>query len=233
MSLRRRVKRLESQERREAWETVPRFVYDVNPEAVRTSLRYVEDTSALSTSGAITYSQWGASDMFDPRTATGGHQPLEFDQFSVLYEYFYVLRSTIRVQVSPAAANAAPMYAWIVRNGHFDNASGPVATSKEVLFELNAQDIDSCIIPLPAAALPQTITSHYDAKKDGHLDNYMDGIALGWWGGAGFNGGQAPSSNAGWYLYVSAQGGNTGTAYTLVTIDYDCVFFGRINFALS
>jgi len=51
--------------------------------------------------------------MFDPDYAVGGHQPLGFDQYSALYQQFFVHRATMMTNVScPDQVSNRRVYVW-------------------------------------------------------------------------------------------------------------------------
>lgn len=64
---------------------------------------YHESALALhSTLGAPAYYYFRSNDAYDPNATGVGHQPIGFDQMMLLYEQFYVLRSSIRVKLAEA-----------------------------------------------------------------------------------------------------------------------------------
>jgi len=51
--------------------------------------------------------------MFDPNYAVGGHQPLGFDQYTALYQSFFVHRATMIANVScPDQVSTRRVYMW-------------------------------------------------------------------------------------------------------------------------
>lgn len=66
-------------------------------QAIKRSLVYVEEFQSLDpgTAGVPAIQVFRANGMYDPRVATGGHQPRGFDQFMALYDHFIVLGSKI------------------------------------------------------------------------------------------------------------------------------------------
>lgn len=65
-----------------------------------TKLRYaIEFNQTISsTSGSVGYRIFNANSMFDPRTASGGHQPRGFDQLMSMFDHYCVLSSKIVVR---------------------------------------------------------------------------------------------------------------------------------------
>lgn len=69
----------------------------IMPDRLFVKLNYVDDLHTTSTS---TTQGWlyAGNDVYDPYTATGGHQPLGHNQYSALYNKFYVRGSKISVK---------------------------------------------------------------------------------------------------------------------------------------
>lgn len=65
------------------------------PKTGRTKLRYVENLSLTGTTGAIATSMWRANSAYDPRYASGGHQPMGYDQWTTLFNHYVVVGSKI------------------------------------------------------------------------------------------------------------------------------------------
>jgi len=67
------------------------------PVSLRTKLRYVENISMSSASGAMANNVFRANSLFDPNETGTGHQPMCFDQWMTLYNHFMVIGSKITV----------------------------------------------------------------------------------------------------------------------------------------
>lgn len=70
-------------------------------------LRYVEYVSLDPAIGSVAYDTISATNLFDPYSAPGGHQPLGFDQWMAFYNHFMVLgaKCTAHVDVANTGAN--------------------------------------------------------------------------------------------------------------------------------
>jgi len=70
------------------------------PQSMSTKLRYVDSIDLAPTSSTAVGHSFLANGMYDPDTATGGHQPRGFDQYTELYRKFTVKSSKISVTFS-------------------------------------------------------------------------------------------------------------------------------------
>lgn len=73
------------------------------PNSIVTTLRYADVYTLTSTTGATTSQVWRANGCFDPDQTGGGHQPLFFDEWAAVYNYYTVLGSKIKVTLHNAS----------------------------------------------------------------------------------------------------------------------------------
>lgn len=71
------------------------------PRIGRARLRYVELSTITGTSGALSTTKFRAGGVFDPRFASGGHQPMAFDQWASLFNHYVTVGSKCTVTFSP------------------------------------------------------------------------------------------------------------------------------------
>lgn len=67
------------------------------PNSIITTLRYCENLTLTSTTGATTSKVFRANGTFDPNYTDTGHQPMFRDQWAAIYDYYTVLGSKIKV----------------------------------------------------------------------------------------------------------------------------------------
>lgn len=120
--------------------------------------RYAVNPNVASPGLAGTALLYRANGMFDPEQATGGHQPMYFDQLAALYDHFCVIGSKMTVTFSPAAGNTVPVQFNL---GVDDDATIP-SNSPVSLAEYT--DSNYGIIPVPGSP-PITRTMTWSAKK--------------------------------------------------------------------
>lgn len=77
--------------------------------------RYVENISMSQVGGALFKYQYSANGMYDPNITGGGHQPMNFDNLTALYNHYTVIGSKIKVTFSDAntTTGIVPTYAGI------------------------------------------------------------------------------------------------------------------------
>lgn len=79
------------------------------PKTKRTTLRYCNQVQLVSTGGTLAEHFMSANSLFDPDTTGVGHQPMGFDQWSVLYNHYIVSGAKISVKkVATTLNNANP-----------------------------------------------------------------------------------------------------------------------------
>lgn len=100
------------------------------PLARVTNLRFAYSTIVAPSASTVSTVYMRANSVFDPVQATGGGQPMGFDQWAALYNHYVVLGSKINVQISYAhtetATDAQSPYVCGVYTS--DDASIPYST---------------------------------------------------------------------------------------------------------
>jgi len=76
------------------------------PKTKMVSLKYCGTATLDSSSVSGSTLHIRCNDMFDPEAATGGHQPLGFDQWMIFYNHFEVLKSKISFHVQTRASTS-------------------------------------------------------------------------------------------------------------------------------
>lgn len=93
------------------------------PRLGRAKLTYVENGLLSATSGSLASQIWRAGSCFDPRHATGGHQPMGWDQWTALFNHYCVVGSKIEATFSPTTD--VPMVCGVYLSA---DASAPYTT---------------------------------------------------------------------------------------------------------
>lgn len=85
------------------------------PTTKKLRLRYTDVANLNCTLGVAGITYWACNNLFDPRVAIGGHQPMGYDQYmSSYYSYATVLGSKITVKFCPdATATSIPIQCMV------------------------------------------------------------------------------------------------------------------------
>ena len=75
------------------------------PNKILVKHKYCQNVGLTSTTGTFASTQFKCNGMFQP-PASGGHQPMYFDQMTALYDHFVVIASKCKIIVSPDSASA-------------------------------------------------------------------------------------------------------------------------------
>jgi len=102
------------------------------PDSVLRYLNYQEETSVDAPGVGLDYKIYRCNDLYDPRDATGGHQPYGFDTWMSVYDHYTVIGSLIRVRnVVAGSSNVNPAYMII----HLSDSNAQPYTSIDHLLE--------------------------------------------------------------------------------------------------
>lgn len=71
---------------------------------------------------------FGANTLYDPRTASGGHQPRGFDQLMLLYDHFVVIASKITLTVTNSDTDDSQMVVVMLRD-----SSTPLVSPSDIM----------------------------------------------------------------------------------------------------
>lgn len=129
------------------------------PAFMDTKLCYSEIITMDPNIGTYTSYSFAANDCFDPNVTGGGHQPLNYDQFTALYNKWCVTSSNILVRPissgSPSAANPQ----WI---GVFCTANATTLPTNELAYLEFLRITPNCS---PAALVGGTVDDSTDAYR--------------------------------------------------------------------
>jgi hypothetical protein len=182
------------------------------PARYKCMLRYQEQVSVTSTTGAVGSYVFSANGLYDPNISSTGHQPAGFDQMMVSYEHYCVTRSRIMVTFSNGTAAVMPQVALSHRAASSALTvwgqvyeDGLVKTS-----QLTPVNVNGCITVMNMSA---------DIAKFGGVDDLLDNPY--------YRGDIAANPTEQSYFHIQACDNITGTTcvvYLNVVIEYEAVF---------
>jgi len=143
------------------------------PMSTVAKLRYCE-TGSIDPEAGVEKVVYSANGMFDPTTAVGGHQPLGFDQYAVIYDHYVVLGSKIHVVFW--TENAATTYASIV-GIKLDDDDALSTTNPQTVIEQPARLTKWKMLRNNSTSGDQTIVdvyNSYSAKKFNGIKDVKD-----------------------------------------------------------
>lgn len=185
-------------------------------------LRWCQEGTIASTSGAFTTRAYNANSIFD--TNGSGGQPMGRDQWALLYNHYVVIGAKIRIYIEAAAANTIGMMIGTQLN---DDAT---LTYTDIEGAIEARKGRFCQLGLPTGGAAKCkISANFSAKKFFNITNMKDnydrlGAAIG----------ASPSELACFILWQqSLDGATTTNANITVIIDYIVLFSEPADLARS
>lgn len=186
---------------------VPRSIVPSGmPKTRRTNLRYCDSLNLTSTAGILGSYVFSANSAYDPNYTDGGHQPMGFDQWSLLFNHCIVLGSKITVQISPDATNTSPAWCGIYLT---DGTAVPYTTAPQ--FKEARKGIVKAIAP---AQHKEMLNYTFSAKNFFNVKDVADNSQL------GASIGADPLERAFYNIWYQTTDGTTKTLRILVTVDY-------------
>lgn len=171
-------------------------------------MRYTDHLELTSTAGVLTSTVYRANSVFDPFQPTGGHQPMGYDEWALLYNHYIVLGSKVSVQFlqdgSPTGAVAVGVY--------LDDTSSSGYTSADEYIE--AKKGSYCLIPF-GDRRNRTCTSRFSAKKFFKVKDLQDNMTR-----LGAPVGTNPDEEAMYHIWMQCYNSTTDTLQVQITIDY-------------
>jgi len=223
------------------WESVPQPQRLLFAEATFTRLNHT-DLGVIhpNSSGLAT---WRTNSLFDPLTAIGGHQPFLFDQWSLFYTHYLVVKSTFTVTIGPnngvppPQAETGPLLVFTALEHATDDAGNfEQLLSQSVTYLLESNRVQSdCLSSGFDQVDLTTRVLHWDLLQEplADGDNYVDNILNGWAGHCGGPLGTNPNYQPQFGFLVSPQTGYSKGYHYRVDIVYDVIFFGPVIQATS
>lgn len=190
------------------------------PSQMKVKLRYVDTNLTLDASaGSFTSFVFRANSLFDPDFTGLGHQPMKYDEWSLIYHRYTVLAAKITVTYTPSVQGAVvPSYIGITLSGDSD----PLSNYSNVynILESNLSSGYRVVGSTIAQAPPeQKISKSFNAKKFFGVKDVVDGSAH-----------TAlvttnPAKDAYFSVWqASVDGNDPGTISCTVVIDYTAIF---------
>lgn len=194
------------------------------PPSYLTSHRYVETFTlnpGVATPDVVYYS---CNSLFDPTSAVGGHQPLGFDQMTVLYDHYTVIgaKATIRFfsDSDSPSLGANMCYSYV-------NDDSTAVLTYDTVLEQGKGVVKSLTTANSGGTC--TVTQKFSAKKFFGITDVKDNEQLK--GTAS----TSPAEQA--FFVVGAQGvsaaTNPGAIYCNITVDYITIWTERKDLAQS
>lgn len=178
------------------------------PKTGRAKLSYCENSNLSGTSGNLASVLWRANGAYDPRYATGGHQPYGYDQWTALFNHYVVVGSRITVKFRPTA-DTPNQIAGITL---LPDTTIPY-TVYTTFIESNPS---SKYVMLNDSERFQKLTCNFSAKRFFNCSNVKDRVAT---IGAGVA--SNPTDQAYFCVWSQSQDITTShTTNTLITIEY-------------
>jgi len=195
------------------------------PERIFTKLKYTELLIFTSTSGAVSANIYSQNSLFDPNVTGTGHQPLGFDQLSVLYSAYKVYGSKITCRCYQIGTGTQAAL-----TGSVSILSSASNTSSSVGSTVAERDSGVTRTVGTAGSSPNVISSSTRTgiargetpSRVRYDPNYSSGI------------GASPAIQTYWHVYYNtADQATTSVCNMNVDLEYDCEFTARIQPAQS
>lgn len=175
------------------------------------NLRYVETTNVACTTGVLNEILWRANGIYDPRVAVGGHQPMGFDQWSVLYNHYVVVGSKITIKVINDTTVSPAMCGVYLSDGQTLSYTTP-----EEYIEAR-KGTYRMIQPTNPKTL--SLSNKFSAKRFYNIVNIKDNVDR-----LGSPIGQDPGEQAYYHIWYQTLDSSSDTIRFTVTIDYIVLF---------
>lgn len=122
--------------------------------------KYVEGGTLSCTSGVVAKQVFLMNSMYDPNQTGSGHQPILFDNMSLLYNHFTVLRAYMRVTFTPGQGQTVPMYVGIFPD---DDGTVSITDPNTLLEQPGAKNV--CMLAKGDTAASKILTFRYNARQ--------------------------------------------------------------------
>lgn len=126
------------------------------PRMIKMVHRYQETVRLTNTSGALAFQRFRANGMFDPNQTGTGHQPLYFDQMTVLYNHYTIIGA--KISVTFASTGSGPVtHCFVVTDDDVSSSTLVTTLLEQTQNKYKAMTYGN--------AVPKTIKHSYSAKK--------------------------------------------------------------------
>jgi len=157
------------------------------PKTTAVKLRYVDGVSLNPVTSTLATYAFSANSCFDPNVTGIGHQPMNFDMWSALYNHYVVVGSKIRVTFNfGTTAQADGFVCGCFVSDDLSYTTDPTTMMEQGLARYKIRNANAFKPGAP------TVTCGYSAKKYFNLTNVMDNVLR---VGAGINNNPADTAN--------------------------------------
>lgn len=192
------------------------------PEQIRTTIRYVDYKTfgAPLASSTISKIFMKCNGIYDADSATGGHQPLGFDQWTAIYNHWVVVASTVRARylINSDSTLDAMFLCGIYEDDDATNTLG--------VYELQEGSgrKDSAVVSTnsPHATLYKSWKSKRKFSSNPLADVYQRGTNA-----------ADPTESSQWCFWAYNYGVNSDRCDLHLDIEYDVIFFERKDLSSS
>ena len=224
MAFKRKYKRKRAFKKKKGKQTVMRVSKSIVPDNLIVKLKYCDTTTLDSGVNSKAYDTWSCNSIFDPYTATGGHQPLGSDEWATFYSQYMVLGAKLTAIYQNHGTASTDGQIAICQT---DVESTWVPTDFTTLLE-QGRTRYKFLTPAGGSRDQCTINCYYSPKKIFGVKDPKDSLVLrGLTGDLGT--GNSPSTQA--YFHVglagTQQAQNAGACTVIVKIEYVVYYSGR------
>jgi hypothetical protein len=177
------------------------------------TLKYAESILATGVSGAMVSQFFQGSSLYDPNLSGVGHQPFGFDQYTPFFQRYYV--TGVRAKLTAVAdANS-----WVAMH------IGPEYTSVPTSVQ-NVAELPRSVYGVANLAIPLKLNYSASAQE---MYGITDNAAL---ASTDVTAPTNASPTKNWFIRVygeSCDASSTTHLYYMVEIEYDVIFFERLQ----
>jgi len=145
------------------------------PQTLTTTLRYCDQYTLSSVSGAAASWSFRMNSVYDPDLTGTGHQPLYYDQITPVYQRYRVLFSKLTVQFLPLSDDTDITTTGPFIVGVTGNSNGTFSTGIATMCEQN--NSQTKLMARDKSAQPTTLTLTYTPKKELGIDAMDDTVS--------------------------------------------------------
>lgn len=179
------------------------------PTPRRAILRYCDQHTLTSSSGLLGTWVYRANSVYDPNYTGTGHQPMGFDQWSILYNHYTVVGAKITVQMMVDNSTAIPSAYGVFLNDNLTTTYTSWQSFKE------ARKGTSVVVQGNAGQTIRPVIAKYSAKKFYNVTDVKDNST-----NLGALTTANPTEGAYFICWFQNTTGGTDTQSFAITIDY-------------
>jgi len=135
------------------------------PKKMTITHRFAESQQVACGTGAIGSYLWSTNGLYDPNFTGSGHQPMDFDNLTAIYDHYCVIGSYATIKVIPSTSSTAPTNVAFYIG---DNSSVPASVTPALAWEQNDAPASRSkayqLIPQDDSA-PRTMSCKWSARK--------------------------------------------------------------------